>query len=386
MSQRLKITALSLVACLSGYCANSQEIKDGFIIRSSGEYQYGFIQLDNTLNVYEECHFATAVGKPYTKYTPDQVMGYGVINGIHFITKEVTTGATSHKHFLKKEIDALPMLYSFHDNRFFIETDHFEELTESNHKALLAEALKSCKNILSSIKKIHFDPQGIRTILIKYQRCTDPESASIPFKRFQFDVVAGAEFNNSKLNGGQAPLGLNIALIDKTLLSAGANAIITFKKSKKLSIVTGVYYYLQNFYVIDQSVASDHSSTDKINLDYSELLIPIALQYSLFKKDKSVMPYIKAGISIPFTVKSTLIWESEKEYVSTVFFERYDLPQKLKQSLQPTISAGTTFNLINNIRNVFEINYSTGRGEFKNNNKSLTINSSRVVVLLGFRF
>jgi hypothetical protein len=381
----LRFTTLSLVFSLFTYWASGQEIKDGFIILSNGEYEYGYVQFDPTLNVYEECLFSVATSKPYTKFTPDQIRGYGVINGIHFATREVTTGASHRKHFLKNELDNPIRIYSFNDSRFFIERDTVEELTESNYKILLSEGLKSCKGILSSIKKTHFDLQGIRTVINKFLRCSDPESLSIPFTRFQFETMAGLEFNNIRLRGGQLPFA-DIALIDKTLFSVGINANILFKKSKKLSGVTGAYYYQQNFYAIKEDITTDYSSVDKINVNYKELLIPVALQYSFFKKEKRVMPYIKTGVLIPITFKSALIWESEKEYSNSVLFQRYALPQKLKQSLQSAISVGATFEVINDIRNVFEVSYIMGSGKLSSGGRSLSTNSNRFVFLLGFRF
>lgn len=386
MSSRLKFMALSWVVCLSCYCANSQDIKAGFIILTGDQYQYGFIQLDSTLNWYEECLFTVQQGKPYTKYTPDQILGYGVIDGIHFITKEVITGEAQQKYFLKREIEDQIALYTFNNNRFFIEKDSFVELTDTNYKTLLTEALKSCKGMLSSIKRTHFDPSGIQDLLFKYKRCIDPESVSTTFIRFQFDVMAGAEFSNTTFSGGRAPLDMGISLTDKTLFSGGVSAIILFKKSKRPSFVTGLYYFSQNLYKIDQSIASDYSSIDKINLDYHELLMPIAFQYLLFKKEKRVMPYAKVGILIPFTINSTFTWESEKEFTSSVFYERYDLPQKLKQSFRPTISVGAVFNLINDVRNVLELSYNKGGGKLDDGSNRFTVNSNQFVALLGFRF
>ncbi len=387
MRNSLKLLVLSLIANLYCYTANSQEVKDGFIVLPHGGYQYGFIKFDPALNVYEECLFSVASGKPFAKFTPNQVLGYGVIDGIHYITKQISTGETNQAHFLKKEIDELVKLYSFEDNRFFIEKDSFEELKSGNYKVILAEALKSCINILPSINSSHFNPQEIRDLLIKYQRCTDPESVRIPFKRFRFDIMAGAEFSNYSLSALQGPAVIGeVVLIDKTLFSAGMNAMVLFKKSKRVSALTGLYFYQQNIYKINRYSTKDYSAIDKINLDYKEVLVPLVLQYSFFKKDKRLMPYFKAGLSVPFTFNSTLIWESEKEYVNAVYFDRYELPQNLKQLLQTTISFGTIFNLIKDIKNVFEISYINGGGELKNSSSNLRISNSRFVVLLGYRF
>ncbi len=386
MYLRLKIIAVSLLTSLISHLVSGQEITDGFIILPNGDYQYGTVKFDPSLNKYEECQFAADGKKEYTRFTPDQISGYGVINGIHYITREILTGETLQKHFLKKEIDELVRFYSYNNNRYFIEKDDFKELKQDDYEAILSEALKSCKNILASIKKVNFDLQGLRSIFLKYQLCTDPASATVPSVRLQFDVLAGLEFNNSTLSGNPTLNQNKSKLTDKTLLSAGVNTIISFKKSRHLLFAAGAYYYQQNFYAIDPSITVSYSSTDKINFNYHEILIPVSLHYSFFKKEKNIMPYLKAGISIPLTIKSSLVWESEKEYASTVFFERYPLPQKFKQDLQPTISIGTTFTVLRDIRNVLEVSYIKGGGKLKDNTSTVSVTGNRLVVLMGFRF
>ena len=388
MDIRIKFSPLALLVCLFSQNVNSQDIKDGFIVLANGKYEYGMIQMNPTLNVYEECLFQSDRESEYKKYGPDEIKGYGVINGIHFSTSEITIDATEQKRFLKHVIDdGLANLYSYNDNRFFVKRDNLNELHKDNYKALLTEMLTSCKTISSSIKKSRFDAASLRALFIKYQRCTNPESASIPFARFQFDALAGVEFNDVVLNGYSPNLRKGeLTLIDKTLFSAGFNTIVLFKKKKDLSLVTGAYYYQQNFYTSHQSVNASYSTIDNIHLDYHELLIPVALQYSFFKKEKMAMPYLKAGISIPITLKSRFIWETEQEYVNTVFFERHDIQQKYKQSLAPTVSAGAIFKLIGDIRNVLEVSYIISKGELKNDKSNFSVNSDRLVVLFGIRF
>jgi hypothetical protein len=216
--------------------------------------------------------------------------------------------------------------------------------------------------------------------------CVDPESADeMVTQRIQFDVKAGLESNNSTLTINRVTSGKSkFALIDKTLLSAGVDAMFSFKKTRLLA-VAGLYYYQQNFYKTSQ-VFSDHISIDKVNLDYSEILVPVAVQFSLVKKERSVLPYLKAGVSIPITLKSSLVWEKEQEYANAVFFERYALPQKLEQSPKLTISAGATFKLIGDVSNILEVSFLKGKGQLKDNTGSATLYSNRLVVLLGIRF
>ncbi|MFN8888997.1 MAG: hypothetical protein ACK5WF_16165, partial [Cyclobacteriaceae bacterium] len=88
---------------------------------------------------------------------------------------------------------------------------------------------------------------------------------------------------------------------------------------------------------------------------------------------------------IPVTLGTTVSWESEKEYSTTVYFEQYELPQNLKQSLQPTVTAGAVVNLIDKVRSIVELSYISGSGELLDTSKTLSVNSSRWVFMLGIR-
>ncbi|MFN7492117.1 MAG: hypothetical protein ACK5RG_04300 [Cyclobacteriaceae bacterium] len=368
--------------------AQNPNTKDGYVILLSGQFQYGFVQLDPSLNVYSECLFSVTIDKPFVKYTTDKIQGYGVIDGIQYVMKEIPEGTTTQKYFLKKEIDDnLARLYSYQNNRFFVENNGFEELKQSNYRALLLETMKNCKRVASTINKMDFSPAEMRKLIDRYLDCSNlSTSTTTPFKRFHFDVLVGAELNSSTFQlKSYLQNSAVIPLIDKTKVGAGANMHIMSRERRRIAMVIGVYYYQQSFYAIANSTAIDHTTIDKINLDYKEILVPVGLQYAFFKNERMLMPYLRASIAIPVTLGTTVSWESEKEYSTTVYFEQYELPQNLKQSLQPTVTAGAVVNLIDKVRSIVELSYISGSGELLDTSKTLSVNSSRWVFMLGIR-
>lgn len=384
-SPRLFAFALFLLTSVILFPAHAQEIKDGFIVLQSGDYQYGSIQFVPTMNTYEECLFKADQKNEFKKFTPDQITGYGVINGIAYTTKEITIDGSVYKKFLRNEFDGTVKFY-FYQNRFFVEKNDFLELRPTDYKSVLYQILSSCKSISKTLRYTEFDLSDLQDLFKRYQRCTNPEAVSESTSKFQFDLLGGIEINNSKLSSASTnPVKGEFSLTDKTLLSVGANAIIPFK-NKKLAFVSGVYYYKQSFYAITRSVTANYSSIDKINLDYQELLIPITFQYSLFKRENIAMPYIKAGVLIPITFQSKFSWENEKEYTSAVYYEKYTIPQKFRQSPSLALTVGTTLNFIGNLNNVLEISYLNGSGKLKNSTNSFTVDSNRIILLFGIRF
>ena len=123
MPHRLGLVVTILATCLFGFQAHSQEIKDGFIIHSDGKYEYGYIQFDPSVDVFERCLFRAEGGKEFIEFTTNQIAGYGVINGVHFLRKEINVGNTAKSYFLKKLFDEKAKIYSLEDIRFFIEQD-----------------------------------------------------------------------------------------------------------------------------------------------------------------------------------------------------------------------------------------------------------------------
>jgi hypothetical protein len=150
---KVNLIAIILLTCFCWHCAYAQEIKDGFIILPDGKYQYGDIRFDPELNPYEACFFTPSSLKEFTKYAPDKILGYGVIDGVHYATKEIEVGSARAKYFLKVEIDGLVNVYSFKDNRFFADAEGFIELKNEsgsgNYRKVLSELLKSCTSVLT---------------------------------------------------------------------------------------------------------------------------------------------------------------------------------------------------------------------------------------------
>ena len=381
---------IALLLLLFSTHVNGQETRDGFIIRPSGDYQYGTILLDPKLNSYETCSFKADGKDEFRLFTADNIQGYGVINGIRFITKEITVGQDKRNFFLKNDIEGIVKIYTFND-RFFVERDTFMEVKAAkgseNYKQVLAEILKDCKNILPVIKKTKLELTSLRTLFFKYQRCTTDESSLEPSFQIKADLLAGMEISTPTLDFNH-PSRINnvLHLKDKTLFGAGVNVNFSFKNSRHVSWVTGAYFYDQSFYVIQRGTSNGYASTDKINFDYREVSIPIGIQYSFMKREKKIMPYLKAGVSIPITLKSSLAWENQTENSTSVYFNTYEMPQEFKQSLQLSISAGTTFSVISSIRNVFEVSYQTTGGKLLDNHEWVTVSGNRITVFLGIRF
>src|SRR6187549_1113431 len=108
---------LLLLLPLYGLC---QETKDGFIIINNGQFKYGTIQIDNSDAQYTECLFKEASRSEFKKYSPDQIEGYGVINGNKFVTREIAIESQQKNVFLKTDFEGLIKQYSYL-NKIFVE-------------------------------------------------------------------------------------------------------------------------------------------------------------------------------------------------------------------------------------------------------------------------
>src|SRR5262245_54169509 len=91
------VVAFSFTVTLS-FC----QLKEGFIIQTNGDYRYGQNAI-NEQTQHESVQFQDASKSVLATYTTETINGYGVIDGIKFIAKEISVNGATKKVFLKLE-------------------------------------------------------------------------------------------------------------------------------------------------------------------------------------------------------------------------------------------------------------------------------------------
>ena len=380
-----------LCAVFSYSTVFSQEVKDGFIIEPDGNYKYGKIKVDNTISRYTFCEFKESSSAEFATYAPHSVQGYGIINESLFLARTILIDDESEKIFLKNEVDGAIKLF-YYRHRYFIERDTLIELQDyeedTDYRKVLANVLQDCRNIGSAVKRTKLSIISLKTLLIKYRRCANNNyKMAIPLT-IHVEALGGIESNKTSLSSDlPAFKSFNSGkLIDKTLMSTGVNVNLSFSDLKKVSISTGVYFYQQEFYAIKRSQPTNFTFTDKVNLDFREITVPINLQYSISNKLKYFEPYVKVGISIPFVLESNFKWDHEKEDSNSVYYEDYNSSESFTQSVQLNLSAGVYINVLKKMRTVVEISYQEMNGEISTDEGSISVKGNRINILLGLRF
>src|SRR6188768_3217854 len=261
--------------------AHSQEIKDGFIINKKGDFIYGVIQIDNSERQYTECSFKESSKSEFKKFSSDEIRGYGVFKEGKFLSKEIVLDTQPKQIFVKVEFEGLFKLYSYH-RRVFLENEAFVELHEADYKSILAEQLKSCKNITSSIKRSAFSIKDLVDVVTRYEECSKSDF-TLPKKiEIHTEGMVGVEFNSTVLKSNSPVFEFldGKSLKDKTLWSAGLRFQISMPRFKRLSLCTGVHYFQQRFYLITSSEGTGEDN-NKVNFDFDEFIVPLNLQVSL---------------------------------------------------------------------------------------------------------
>lgn len=368
----------------------AQETKDGFIIVNNGQFKYGNIQIENSDKQHTECLFKESSKSDFRRYTSEEIEGYGVINESKYITREIEVDSHLRKIFLKTEFEGLIKLYAYR-NRIFVEGASFIELKQDAFKNSLTDVLLMCKGINSAIGQTYFNIKSITSLLERYEKCSET-NFTVPKKIVaSIEGVVGLEFNATRLTSNIPELYFaNVEkLKDKTLLSTGIRFQISLTKIKSLSLCTGLYYYQQQFYLLS-TYGIDPKETSKLNLNFNEFVVPINIQYTLLNDNKVFRPYLRAGISIPFTSKPTIKLEHIEESNNSVYIDEYDIViTSLKESTQLDVAAGLKYALSKGMKAFIELHYNSGKGEMITSlSKSETISSTskRISIVMGISF
>lgn len=158
-----------------------------FCLSNMGFAQKGSIDLDSMLRqgyilekIPEEnqlsIHFALAKNLPYKVYYPNQIKGYSLNDGSHFVSKEVLYQEDSQFVFLERKVKGGINFYTLEENskhRMFVEKN--DVLMELKDKETYSDTLQTlfsdCKGYEEYVPLIKFKRRSLARSVALYNRC-----------------------------------------------------------------------------------------------------------------------------------------------------------------------------------------------------------------------
>jgi len=246
----------------------------------------------------EYCQVQT--GNKIVKYTPDEVVEYGLKNGDIYIAKEIKISDSFKTVFLRRLIHDKTSLYYLNANNtttFFVEKDSVTlieipktslENKELNYKDLLSEQTKDCEYVSSAIKRISFNEKSLSRFVKYYNNCNDN-----PFPFFKFGFVAGYEMNKlsipKSLESGHLP---RYNYKYEGAFHYGLFFDNPIKNHENYSFHTEIIF-IKNSYTYSYYDLVTNSDIN-MSVKTSSVSIPLLARYSFVSK--KITPFINLGL------------------------------------------------------------------------------------------
>jgi hypothetical protein len=365
----------TLLVALLVSCAFSvfsqEEFKDGFIIQSGNKFSYGYISITGTPNI--TCLFKKSKEDAGVTYSPDQIEGYGIINGTQFRSKSIKPvgEASEKKVFLEALTDGIIVLYRA-PGRIFIERgESFYELKdekgkEAGYRSIVVSFVAGAPQVAKKAKKVQIEIGALRSLIDQYHVVTSGGTVS---RKRETGVQKSAAFFSGidrtqySLSGSTEKFLNSKQFIDRTLVHGGLNFTIKPSALRYVSFVSGIWYSEQKFYL--NAVEKNNTSAESyfIRANFQSIKLPALLQVDNFI-DTRVKPYVKLGVILPINLKSSMTLHYELDNQQTAYQDRYEI-NDLKEPLQVLGMVGASFSLRSRISLFSEAWFSSGQNDFR---------------------
>lgn len=241
-----------------------------------------------------------------TKYYPDQVVEYGIIDGPGYVSKEIPFYGGTRKVFMERLIRGNIGLFYYKDagkKRFFIERDsgRLEELVltsesgERNaYKNQLHEITGDCPEMSEVVELVRYSENSLSVFFTHYNSC---DAGAFPYPRF--GVTAGYKFFKPGPNPGMETYigSMKTHFTGSPFAGIFADLPLRFKN---LSVLSALEFSRQSYSYYNYS-----GDMDNIDFIGSMNALDLTLLFRYRFPCPRVNLFINAGVMGVFNLSST---------------------------------------------------------------------------------
>ncbi|MEM0994006.1 MAG: outer membrane beta-barrel protein, partial [Bacteroidota bacterium] len=296
--------------------AQSDKYLKGFIVNTTQDTIYGFIQDENRTKIAERISFKANLKEVATTYTPENIIAFYLEPSFYFETVRTTVDGQEKMLFLRKLVDGYIDLYQFFDGKYLdyvlikdsgeqIQLTKRDNLREGNYSldkrytGQLRYFFRDCPKIAKDQQPIAYSTQAIKKLIRFYEQCTVQSEISQSLDKTR------------KLRMKIGP-SVGVNYYDISLFTAGDflrtsendmipyyGLVLSFYYFEDLSFQSGLFYHQY------QTIYRERPYSFGVfmkSYDLHTLEIPILLKYEL--KRNSLLPYLTTGLRVVLPLQS----------------------------------------------------------------------------------
>ncbi|MCB0667852.1 MAG: hypothetical protein KDC80_18620 [Saprospiraceae bacterium] len=100
-----------VLTIFTSFCQAQQDFRPGFIITLTGDTIKGHIDYRPPISNASVCHFRRENSNEVSKFNPEEIKAYRYNDSKFYISKELTIGGITSRHFLEYLVDGIVELY-----------------------------------------------------------------------------------------------------------------------------------------------------------------------------------------------------------------------------------------------------------------------------------
>lgn len=178
---------------------------------------------------------------------------------------------------------------------------------DNKHIATLNMLMADCPEASNLLRNLKMEKRSLTKAVSDYNKCVGGSSVVFqekkPWAELAFGVGVGINFSSLEFEDTQGVAFAIGGTTKSTAMMIGVTLdVISPRVSERLAVALAAYYSPIT-YTFDSKYQPGH---DYLELDLDQLKVPIGLKYMF--KGRRLVPYVNAGGSLTFNVKSKITW------------------------------------------------------------------------------
>ena len=308
-----------------------QNFVEGYIVLNTRDTLKGWIDNSKPGKNFQRCNFIQEKGKPVQPYLPNQLLGYGLMNGQRY---ETFAGASGHADYFAEQILLGKASLLYNGKIFFLKKDNavhslpipYEKTIVSGTRSFskrissfvdtLQHVLNDCPALVIN-NKASYGYRSLRNVILKYNQCTGSKTLEFdqqPWLKTDFKVGLALTQSQLKLTPAYFPEFGNGSFDKSMQVGFGGGVSLSSPRTfGPLHLSIEAWWLKNNFHGRSTVVSSTSKYHYELFTEASSVKLPIGLKYYLNKK-----LFIGAGYSLEYLINAKSYGTQEIESANVV--------------------------------------------------------------------
>ncbi len=334
----MRVIISGLLLCLTSSLFAQGDFRNGYIIKVNGDSLTGWVVYPTTKNSSRVCIYRETLKSKSVKFSPKELLVYGIFEGKRFESKTITRNGTSDIALLEVLVKGELSLYTS-ENIFYYEQDTLMELPSVRRSGklyvgILNLILDEC-NLRAD--ETDYKQRDLVNLVQNYNRCLGEAGLvykrNLPWTQFNYEITGGIALSTMRMDyyGN-----INFAPSTGGFLGGGIDISMP-RINEKFFISMELNYYKSLFQGYKENLQSTSIRNDVI-MDMSLLQLPLGVRF-IFLSDNNTS-YIEGGFITAVNVGSSYKIITEQESGGTVITSVVDEKLDSRTQMGFWMSAG----------------------------------------------